>query len=186
MAESSKSFLGLLNGLARRSYYGDENITDGFLKEELYPEMPEGDFEALLSKCNGLIKSMVSADMDFKQLEAFATSQTKRKQGGITEEEAQMLTKFWKTHKSKIHQVVVSRCAWNNKLKDVSWRIDLKMQAKHVDQINQPTAIVELQVQNGEQKESNVVRFEMDEERLSKVVKDIEKIEEQINAHCQK
>jgi len=53
---ASKSFLGLLNGLARRTYYGDENITDGFLKEELYPEMPEGDFEALLSKCNGLIK----------------------------------------------------------------------------------------------------------------------------------
>lgn len=33
-------------------------------------------------------------------------------------------------------------------LKNVSWRIDLKAQAKKLDQINTPTAIVELQLAN--------------------------------------
>ena len=35
---------------------------------------------------------------------------------------------------------------WGNTLKNLSWRIDIKSQAKHIDQLNTPTAIVELQI----------------------------------------
>ena len=35
---------------------------------------------------------------------------------------------------------------WGNTLKSLSWRIDIKSQAKHIDQLNTPTAIVEVQV----------------------------------------
>ena len=89
---------------------------------------------------------MVSADMDFNQSEAFLTSQMKKREGAITEDQANAFRKFWKTHKNKIHEAVVSRTTWNNTIKQMSWRIDIKSQAKHIDQINIPTAIMELQI----------------------------------------
>lgn len=89
---------------------------------------------------------MVSADMDFNQSEAYLTSQMKKREGAITEEQANALRKFWKTHKNKIHEAVISRTTWNNTIKQMSWRIDIKSQSRHVDQINAPTAIMELQI----------------------------------------
>ena len=98
---------------------------------------------------------MVSADMDFNQLEAFLTSHTKKKEGGITEEQAKIYMKFWKTHKAKIHDSVIAQNTWNSTLKSVNWRIDIKSQAKHIDQINTPTAIMELQIANHNDKKVN-------------------------------
>ena len=92
---------------------------------------------------------MVSADMDFNQLEAFLTSQTKRRENAMSEEHANVYRKFWKTHKNKIHDVLVSQSNWNNSLKKVSWRIDIKSQSRNVDQMSEPTAIVELMVGEG-------------------------------------
>ena len=92
---------------------------------------------------------MVSADMDFNQLEAFLTSQTKRRENAMSEEQANVYRKFWKTHKNKIHDVLVSQSNWNNSLKKVSWRIDIKSQSRNVDQMSEPTAIVELMVGEG-------------------------------------
>ena len=94
---------------------------------------------------------MVSADMDFNQSEAFLTSQMKKREGAITEDQANALRKFWKTHKNKIHEAVISRTTWNNTIKQMSWRIDIKSQAKHIDQINVPTAIMELQIGRNDQ-----------------------------------
>lgn len=46
--------------------------------------------------------------MDFNQLEAFLTSQTKKK-GGLTEAQAAAFSKFWKNNRTKIHNILVSR-----------------------------------------------------------------------------
>ncbi|XP_078000817.1 COMM domain-containing protein 1-like [Glandiceps talaboti] len=185
--QGSRSLLGLLNGIAKSTYYGDIDVTNDFLKEELYPNMSLDEFQALLTKCTSLLKSIASADMDFNQLEAFLTSHTKKRAGGITEEQAAVFAKFWKNHKAKIHESIVSQSTWNNTLKNVSWRIDLKTQARHIDQLHAPTAIVELQLANGQEKtkETEVVRFEMDEDKLSGVIKKLEDIEKQISVHCQ-
>lgn len=56
MADDSKSFLALLNGLARRNYYGQSEITDEFLKEQIYPETSQEDFEHIQTRCKGLLK----------------------------------------------------------------------------------------------------------------------------------
>jgi hypothetical protein len=49
----------------------------------------------------GIIKSIVSVDMDFNQLEAFLTAQTK-KHNCITSDQAVVINKFWKSHNTKI------------------------------------------------------------------------------------
>ncbi|NXN18568.1 COMD1 protein, partial [Indicator maculatus] len=89
--------------------------------------------------------SIASADMDLNQLEAFLTAQTK-KQGGITAEQAAVLAKFWKNHRAKIHESLVSRSRWDSVLRSLSWRVDLKAQSRHLEQINTPVAIVEMEL----------------------------------------
>ena len=93
---------------------------------------------------------MASADMDPNQLQAFLTSQTRKKESGITEEQAVVYQKFWKTHQNRIHESLISRSKWNTSLKSCNWRIDVQSRAKHVDQMNSATAIVELQLENNQ------------------------------------
>ena len=148
MAAADKNVVGLLNGLARREYFGESEITDEFLHQELFSDLDKEQFDAMLKRYENLMRNIVSADMDFNQLEAFLTSQMRRKQGSLTQEQAAAFLKFWKSQKVKIHDVMVQKSSWNNKLKDVSWRIDLKSQGRHLQQINTPVAIVEMQLEN--------------------------------------
>ena len=148
MAAADKNVVGLLNGLARREYFGESEITDEFLHQELFSDLEKEQFVAMLKRYENLMRNIVSADMDFNQLEAFLTSQMRRKQGSLTQEQAAAFLKFWKSQKVKIHDVMVQKSSWNNKLKDVSWRIDLKSQGRHLQQINMPVAIVEMQLEN--------------------------------------
>lgn len=99
-ATVDKQLLGLLNGIAKREYYGECEISDEFLREELYDEMDETSFENHLKRFKSLIKTMANSDMDFRQLEAFLTSQMKRRDGAITEE--QVLYSFI------IHPIILS------------------------------------------------------------------------------
>ena len=147
MAAADKNVVALLNGIARRDYFGELEITNEFLHQELFADLEEEQFQSMLKKYETLMRNIVSADMDFNQLEAFLTSQMKRKQGALTQGQAAAFLKFWKSQKTKIHDVLVQKSSWNNKLKDINWRIDLKSQARHLQQINTPVAIVEMQVE---------------------------------------
>ncbi|KAM7325974.1 hypothetical protein ACRRTK_014452 [Alexandromys fortis] len=82
--------------------------------------------------------------MDFNQLEAFLTAQTK-KQGGITGEQAAVISKFWKSHKTRIRESLLNQSRWDNGLRGLSWRVDGKSQSRHTAQIHTPAAIVELE-----------------------------------------
>ena len=152
MAAADKNYVGLLNGLARRTYFAEENITDEFLKQELFPDLSQDEFDALLKRCDNLMKNIVAADMDFNQLEAFLTSQRRRRQGAITEGQAAAIVKFWKSQRSKIHDVIVDKSRWNSRMKELSWRIDFKSRARHVEQLNTPVAIVELKLEEQDEK----------------------------------
>lgn len=157
MATADKNVVGLLNGLARRNFFSESDITDEFLHQELFPDLSQEQFAAMLKKFDSLMRNLVSADMDFNQLEALLTSQMKKKEGALTQEQAAAFMKFWKSQKSKIHDVVVQKCCWNNHLKGLGWRVDVKTQARSVQQLNTPVAIVEMQIEsrNSEKKVLN-------------------------------
>ena len=156
MAAADKNVVGLLNGIARRKYFAEKEITDEFLHQELFPEISRGDFDAQLKRYEALMKNIVSADMDFNQLEAFLTSQTKKKEGALSQEQAAAFMKFWKLQKAKIHESLVQKSSWNNRLKDMSWRIDVKTQARRIEQLNAPVAIVEMQLESRSAGENTV------------------------------
>ncbi|OBS78792.1 hypothetical protein A6R68_18811 [Neotoma lepida] len=92
----------------------------------------------------GYSASIASADMDFNQLEAFLTAQTK-KQGGITCEQAAVISKFWKNQKTRIRESLLNQSRWDNGLRGLSWRVDGKSQSRHEAQIHTPVAIIELE-----------------------------------------
>jgi ADP-ribosylglycohydrolase len=56
MADESKIFLGLLNGITKHDYYEEDEMDDAFLKQELYPEMSWDDFQKLTTRSRGLVK----------------------------------------------------------------------------------------------------------------------------------
>ncbi|XP_069787769.1 COMM domain-containing protein 1 isoform X2 [Narcine bancroftii] len=176
----SKALSGLLAGLAQISYFHNPAVTEQMLKTELYPELSEEDFRVLVEKMNGILRSITSADMDFNQLEAFLTAQT-RKQKGITSEQAAVLTKFWKSHKVKIRECLINQSKWENCLRNFSWRVDLKTQSRHLDQINTPVALVELELGKNDQ-ESEFLRLELNENKVNQLLKKITEIEESITA----
>ncbi|XP_052106017.1 COMM domain-containing protein 1-like [Mytilus californianus] len=184
MGDEAKKLLALLNGIARRTYYGEEELSDDFLLSQIYPDMPKEESSGLITKCTGLMKNMVSADMDFNQLDAFLVSQTKRRENPLTEEQTQVFRKFWKNNKNKIHDSIIAKTKWNNSLQNVLWRIDLKAQARNMEQMNESSAIMEFQINSPENK-SEVVRFEMDETKLTEVLTQMKEIETEINNYCQ-
>ncbi|XP_010209907.1 PREDICTED: COMM domain-containing protein 1 [Tinamus guttatus] len=124
---------------------GQPGVTEELLRGQLYPEAAPEEFRALRAKMGGLLQSIASADMDLNQLEAFLTAQTK-KQGGITSDQAAVIAKFWKNHRAKIRESLINQSQWDNVLKNMNWRIDLKAQSRHTDQINTPVAIVEMEL----------------------------------------
>lgn len=98
MADSvDKPLLGFLNGIARRTYFGETQFTDEFLREDVLGGMAEEGsyihnhsqqtiitspavYAALLRRYEALLLNIVSADMDYTQLDAFLTSQKKKRQ----------------------------------------------------------------------------------------------------------
>ncbi|XP_044933824.1 COMM domain-containing protein 1 isoform X3 [Mustela lutreola] len=153
--ESSKALSGLLNGLAQEAFYGHQGITEELLRSQLYPEVSLEEFRPFLAKMRGILKglfvltnrleSIASADMDFNQLEAFLTAQTK-KQGGISSDQAAVISKFWKSHKIKIRESLMNQSRWDSGLRGLSWRVDGKSQSRHSAQIHTPVAIMELEI----------------------------------------
>ena len=56
MADETKNYVALLNGLAKQKYYGEHEITNEFLKQEIFPNLNDDEFDQLLSKCTLLLK----------------------------------------------------------------------------------------------------------------------------------
>ncbi|XP_074197298.1 COMM domain-containing protein 1 isoform X2 [Camelus bactrianus] len=156
--ESSKALSGLLSGLAQDAFHGHPGITEELLRSQLYPEVPPEEFRPFLAKMRGILKSIASADMDFNQLEAFLTAQTK-KQGGIASDQAAVISKFWKSHKTKIRESLMNQSRWDSGLRGLSWRVDGKSQSRHSAQIHTPVAIVELEIGKSGQVSKSPVRM---------------------------
>jgi hypothetical protein len=46
----------------------------------------------------------------------------------------------------QVHEALVKQSAWDNQLKSFNWRIDVKSTARHISDLNTPTAIVEMEI----------------------------------------
>uniref|UniRef100_G1QBV0 COMM domain-containing protein 1 n=1 Tax=Myotis lucifugus TaxID=59463 RepID=G1QBV0_MYOLU len=182
--ESCKSLSGLLSGLAQKDFHG-HGITEELLRSQLYLEVPLEEFRPFLAKMRRVLKSVASADMDFYfiQLEAFLTAQTK-KQGGITSDQAAIISKFWKRHKTKIRESLMNQSRWDSGRQGLSCRVDGKSQSRHSAQIHTPVAIMELEIGKSGQ-ESEFLCLEFDDAKINQVLKKLSEAEESISTLMQ-
>ena len=65
-------------------------------------------------------------DMDLNQMETFLSSQMKKREGGISETQANCFAHFWKSNKSRIHESLLKTTRWDSKLKTTNWRLDMQ------------------------------------------------------------
>ncbi|XP_030636614.1 COMM domain-containing protein 1 [Chanos chanos] len=181
-AESLKSLNGLLNGIAQKVYYGNTDITEDLLKNELYPDLSQEEFQALHEKMRGLLKSIASADMDQTQLEAYLTAQTRKQGGGgVTSDQAAALSRFWKTHRARVRESLLGQSRWEPSLRGLSWRVDLQTSSSKGESSNTPLALVELELgRTGE--DSEFVCLEFDEVKVNQVLKKMEEIQQSIDS----
>jgi len=126
------------------------------------------------------------------------------RQVDLTEEQGQAFVKFWRNQKSKIHDVLVSQSLWTNRLSAVNWRIDVKTKSKNIQDLNEPAAIVELEIKTPAGKVCFTIRsfsdllihffffffsslqkeallFEMDAQKVNEIVAQIEAIQKVIS-----
>ena len=101
---------------------------------------------------------------------------------GVAEEVSAAFTKFWKKERAGVHEALVKAASWNNKLDSMSWRLDVLTKSRHVDELSNPAAIVELKIEKIFPAATDVCRFEMDGAKLDEVVAQVEQIEARIEA----
>ncbi|KAM4584287.1 COMM domain-containing protein 1 [Odontesthes bonariensis] len=180
--EATKSLGGLLNGISQKVYYNNSKITEEFLKNELFPELTQEEFKALHEKMKGLLKSIVTADMDHAQLEAFLTAQTKKQGGsGVSAEQTAALSRFWKNQRIRVRESLLAQSRWEPSLKALSWRVDLQVgdscgDTDHSD----PVALIALELGRAGHN-SEFVCLEFDDTKVDQMLKKMANIQESID-----
>ncbi|CAM1320883.1 COMMD1 (predicted) [Pycnogonum litorale] len=136
----------------------------------LLNDSSEEEFKRTLHKITNLVKTIAASDMDLNQLEAFLTSQVKKKDSDMTEDEANVFFKFWKNHKSRVHDSLVNRTSWNDSLKSVDWRVDIVNKSRYLSSVGEPVTVVEMQVEKKNIKDTRVIRFEVNGKQLDNLI----------------
>ncbi|XP_029353120.1 COMM domain-containing protein 1 [Echeneis naucrates] len=186
-AEAAKALNGLLIGIMQKVYHNNGEVTDQLLREQLYPEVPQDAFTALHDKMKHLLKSIASADMDHAQLEAFLTAQTRKQgSGGVTAEQAAVLSRFWKSQRPRIRESLLAQSRWEPGLRGLSWRVDLQTAASRGDAAHGGlVALVELELGRTGQ-DSEFVCLEFDEARVNQMLKKMADIQDSIDRISQR
>jgi hypothetical protein len=184
--DDAKTFAAFINGIIRRSFYGDSSITLALLKEELFQQsnVSEEEISKMYEYCEGLLKEAALQNLELSELE------TKLKSTTLTELQQIAFSKLWRINRNRIHEVLRHRSTFNDSLKKLSWRIDIQTKIKNMkEDVNQPVAIVELvlgpnQSSTAEAKAGSrpslnndtAIRFEMSRDQVNEVLYHINQI----------
>merc|ERR1712183_516029 len=97
--------------------------------------------------------------------------------GGLSQELSDQLAVFVEKNRPMVHAGIVRRCTSNDRLDSISWRVDVCTRSKHVEQLNQPIAVVEMKTTQPGVHTPQVVRFQMSEADVDKTLSGVEQIE---------
>jgi len=147
--KNPKLFGAFLNGLFKGIYEKDQSITVEFLKEHVFGDAQDvtvEDLKTLWENSANVIQKAAQNDWELLDLES------NLKQTNFSDEQQEVFLKFWRTQKTKIHDIVIKDTTWNNTLQKMSWRIDSKTKSKKVPEMNELTAIVEMVIGDNQHK----------------------------------
>eukprot|EP01116_Phalansterium_solitarium_P004272 TRINITY_DN15232_c0_g1_i1.p1 TRINITY_DN15232_c0_g1~~TRINITY_DN15232_c0_g1_i1.p1 ORF type:complete len:203 (-),score=31.67 TRINITY_DN15232_c0_g1_i1:82-657(-) len=181
ITDAPKILGALLNGVVKKVFDRDPEVTTVFLHEQLYADKPEITVEVVEREVAIVKDILLKAgfeDFDLTQFETFL------KQTSLTAGQQEAFARFWRTQKPKIHDALVRDVSWADTLSRLQWRIDSKSKSKNVDDLNNElTAVVELSIggPRGDKAEPQAVRFEMDRAQVSTVLEQINAIQAQVS-----
>jgi nicotinic acid mononucleotide adenylyltransferase len=76
---------------------------------------------------------------------------------------------------------LVRGCSWNNHIKQLAWRVDIKTASKNVAEINEPVAMLELSVEKGTRGDGvQIVRCGLSRAGVSETLRILEEIQHKI------
>eukprot|EP00039_Didymoeca_costata_P005738 m.84021 g.84021 ORF g.84021 m.84021 type:complete len:180 (-) comp12951_c0_seq2:2303-2842(-) len=172
---SDKQVSSLVGGLSRRLFENDADMTDEFLKEQLFTDNADA-FEPLVAQIIPILEHAAAEDMDLQKLESYLSDKVTKKE--IPESVAVAVQKLWKKDRVKIHDNLVKKTSWEDKFGGMSWRLDVLTKSRFIEELGDPAGIVEIKIEKADNAGNDVCRFEMDAKELDKVVAEVEKVEE--------
>merc|ERR1711879_360025 len=179
--EDPARFAAVLNGVVKRTFENDQQITPAFIKEQVFPQHEDvsvDDVAAMFDRCVSLVGESAYHNRQPAQL------QQALKKSDFSATQQEIIVKFWTLNKEKLHAKVRKNAMWGTELHKFAWRIDVKSKARAVSEMNEPVAIVELTLgkKQDEGAKEKLVRFEMDGEQLKDVLAQLDAIQHQITA----
>ena len=87
-----------------------------------------------------------------------------------------------------MHEALQKRTTWNNHLKGLNWRLDVKSASRDAAELNEPSAIFELSSEAGYKSggasaaQEGTVRFEITREQLGGVLGQFKEIQAAMDA----
>jgi len=177
--EDPARFAAVLNGVVKRTFDNDEQITPSFIKEQVFPQHEDvsvDDVTAMFERCVSLIGESAYHNRQPAQLQQVL------KKSDFSATQQEIIVRFWNLNKDKLHAKVRKNAMWGPGLHKFAWRIDVKSKARAISEMNEPVAIVELTLgkKEEEKEKAQVVRFEMDGEQLKDVLAQLDAIQHQI------
>eukprot|EP01111_Echinosteliopsis_oligospora_P015555 TRINITY_DN618_c0_g1_i1.p1 TRINITY_DN618_c0_g1~~TRINITY_DN618_c0_g1_i1.p1 ORF type:complete len:194 (+),score=48.45 TRINITY_DN618_c0_g1_i1:17-598(+) len=192
--DAPRNFGQLLTAVVKHLF--ETPVIASSLKELLFSDddnVTLTDVVNLFEKSRDILSKAAVEDMDVGPFESLVLSLE-----GLTDNQKDLFVKFWKMQKTKIHESAYKQTRWNNSLTKIAWRIDVKTRSKSTSEINEPTAIVEMNTEGAFIKQktsststsqpsssSKLIRFEMDRDQLSEVLSQINHVQQSIAALTQ-
>lgn len=178
-----RSFLALLNGLAKRNYHGETTFSNEVLIQELWSttEAERPDIPTEILSFEDILKQAVEGHWDCAHLEEVLQSRS------LPAEYVRVFSTFWGAERDRVHAKLVQRSTWNRQYKNLAWRVDIKTASKGAADLNEPVAFFELSSdaghRSGPQAARHCVRFDMNRAEVAETLKALDKIQAAIDEH---
>eukprot|EP00029_Vermamoeba_vermiformis_P013987 TRINITY_DN8974_c0_g1_i1.p1 TRINITY_DN8974_c0_g1~~TRINITY_DN8974_c0_g1_i1.p1 ORF type:complete len:194 (-),score=49.60 TRINITY_DN8974_c0_g1_i1:43-624(-) len=186
--DNPKFFGAFVNGILRNTFYGDESITPEFLKTELFADhdITVEDIAVKFKSLQELLTKAGSENYEISEVEKALQSTD------LDEMQQAVVAKLWRTQRQKIHDSLRQKSSFNDKLKKLSWRIDVETKTKDSKgDLNNTIAIVEMVLGKPSfaadsntqtvSETDKAIRFEMSKDQIHETLYHINNIQKLIN-----
>ncbi|KAJ5075614.1 comm domain-containing protein [Anaeramoeba ignava] len=174
-----KPFMTLVANIVKKIFYNQEEALNEAILENLFSGS-KLDKEAINSIVEELTRLLKKAGYHNWDSQDFMKELIAKK---LPQNYRNIFQRFWNKEKDSIHEALAKKSIFNNTLKNITWRVDLKTRTRHVLNLNDPVAIVEFKIGNVDNVDDNnlnlndkTVLFECDKNDLQFLVKEMKEI----------
>ena len=102
------------------------------------------------------------------------------KESTLEQQQKRNFLQFWVSEKESIHNFIIKKSLFCNKLSNIRWRIDQLTTEKEITQENEIVSVVELTKKNEKQKETKII-FEVDKTTIKNVLEKFQQIQQKVD-----